>query len=86
VVSASADEPIFSGRFSRDSVEVGDQVEYIMDVEVDRATYMQFPSYGDGLKWDSDKAKISTYTKYDEDALEFLSDYDTTPSRWMVVG
>jgi hypothetical protein len=74
---AYADAPIFSGRFSKDSVEVGDQVEYIMDVEVDRATYMQFPSYGDGPKRDSDKAKISTYTKYDEDALEFLSDYDT---------
>ncbi len=83
VVSASADEPIFRGHFSRDSVEVGDQVEYILDVDVDRTTHMEFPIYGDNLtKEDRDKqarakAKISTYTNYDEDALEFLLDYDT---------
>ena len=83
VAFASADEPIFSGRFSRDSVEVGDQVEYILDVDVDRATHMEFPMYGDNLTQKEReeqaraKAKISTYTQYDEDALEFLSEYAT---------
>ena len=83
VVSASADKPTFSGRFSRDSVEVGDQVEYILDVDVDRATHMEFPIYGDNLTKEGReeqaraKAKISTYTQYDGDALEFLSEYAT---------
>lgn len=80
---AYADAPIFSGRFSKDSVEVGDQVEYIMDVEVDRATYMEFPTYGKNLsnKERNDiarkKAQISTYTDYNSDVFELIREYDT---------
>ena len=82
-VYASADVPTFSAHFSRDSVEVGDQVEYIIDVDVDRATHMEFPIYGEVLtdaqreRVAQDKAKISTYTAYDEDRLELISMYAT---------
>ena len=82
-VYASADVPTFSAHFSRDSVEVGDQVEYIIDVDVDRATHMEFPIYGEMLtdaqreRVAQDKAKISTYTAYDEDRLELISMYAT---------
>ena len=37
-VDASAQRPIVSGALSRDSIEVGDQFDYTIDVEVDRAT------------------------------------------------
>ena len=37
--------PTISAHFSRDSVEVGDRVEYILDIETDRATPIGVPDF-----------------------------------------
>jgi hypothetical protein len=53
---------------------------------------MQFPSYGAELTDEEmedikrRKANISTYTDYDQDALEFLEEYDTAPDTLKVDG
>ena len=78
---ARADRPTFSAHFSKDSIEVGDQVEYILDIEKDRATEIGIPDF-DGNptpKQIEQRAKalehISTFKEYDEDRLELIEDY-----------
>lgn len=77
-VAAQVQTPTFEGRFSKDSVEVGDQVEYVLDVEVDRATVIGMPDFGKVLsvsERDKIRRGISTYKEYDEDRLELIKDY-----------
>lgn len=79
--SAMAERPTISARFSKDSVEVGDWVEYIIDIEKDRATEIGVPLFGGGLtpkelkEEAKAKLKMSTYEKYDEDIFELVEDY-----------
>lgn len=77
-----AQEPKLSGRFSRDSIEVGDQVDYTLDIEVDRAMFIGVPQFGESLteaqKQDLQKrkAEISKYTDYQEGDFELIREYD----------
>ena len=80
-VDASAQRPIVSGALSRDSIEVGDQFDYTIDVEVDRATLWAPPYYGKMLSKEQrdslNRAKLSmsTYTDYNDDVFEVIKDY-----------
>lgn len=75
---AYAQQPTFEARFSKDSIEVGDQVEYILDIKADRATVLGMPDFGEVVS-NADREKIrrniSTYKTYDEDQLEIIKDY-----------
>lgn len=81
-VEAYAQDPVLSGRFSKDSIEVGDQVDYILDIEVDRATFIGVPQFGESLteaqkqNLQKRKAEISTYTDYQEGDFELIREYD----------
>ena len=76
-----AEVPTISARFSRDSVEVGDVVEYIIDIEKDIATQIGVPIFDGNLtpkeRQEQAKAKLkmSTYEEYDEDIFELIEDY-----------
>lgn len=78
---ARADRPTFSARFSKDSVEVGDQVEYILDIEKDRATEIGIPDFDGNPTPEQIKSRakaleqISTFKEYDQDRLELIEDY-----------
>ena len=47
--SANVERPTISGRFSKDSVEVGDRVELILDIEKDRAARIGIPRFDEEL-------------------------------------
>lgn len=76
-----AEVPTISARFSKDSLEVGDIVEYIIDIEKDRATEIGLPDFDGNLSSkelkDRAKAKLkmSTYEEYDEDIFELVEEY-----------
>ncbi|MBO7190103.1 MAG: hypothetical protein J6V55_05925 [Alistipes sp.] len=78
---AKADVPTISARFSQDSIEVGDVVEYIIDIEKDRATEIGVPDFDGNLSakeiQERAKAKLqmSTYEEYDEDIFELVEEY-----------
>ena len=78
---AMAEVPTISARFSQDSVEVGDIVEYIIDIEKDRATQIGVPDFAGNLSpkeiKEQAKAKLtmSTYEEYDEDIFELVEDF-----------
>ena len=78
---AKADVPTISARFSQDSIEVGDVVEYIVDIEKDRATEIGVPDFDGNLSakeiQERAKAKLqmSTYEEYDEDIFELVEEY-----------
>ena len=79
-IEARGEKPIVSGRFSKDSIEVGDLVEYIIDIEADRATVIGVPDFDtatpDERKKEAQaKGKMSTYETYDEDIFELIEDY-----------
>ena len=79
-IEARGERPIVSGRFSKDSIEVGDLVEYIIDIEADRATVIGVPNFDtatpDERKREAQaKGKMSTYETYDEDIFELIEDY-----------
>lgn len=79
-IEARGEKPIVSGRFSKDSIEVGDLVEYIIDIEADRATVIGVPDFDtatpDERKRETQaKGKMSTYETYDEDIFELIEDY-----------
>ena len=79
-IEARGEKPIVSGRFSKDSIEVGDLVEYIIDIEADRATVIGVPDFDtatpDERKREAQaKGKMSTYETYDEDIFELIEDY-----------
>ncbi len=76
-----AEVPTISARFSKDSIEVGDVVEYTIDIEKDRATTIELPDFDGNLSREElkmiakAKAKMSTYEEYDKDIFEFVGDY-----------
>lgn len=79
--AAMAEQPTITGRFSKDSIEVGDHVDYIIDIEKDRATEIGIPDF-DGnptaeeiAKERKAKLSMSTYETYDEDIFELVEDY-----------
>ncbi len=78
---AVAEQPTISARFSKDSIEVGDWVEYIIDIEKDRATEIGVPIFGGNLTAKEQKEEaqaklsMSTYEEYDEDIFELVEDY-----------
>lgn len=78
---AVAEQPTISARFSKDSVEVGDWVEYIIDIEKDRATEIGVPIFGGNLTAKEQKEEaqakfsMSTNEEYDEDIFELVEDY-----------
>lgn len=78
---AIAEVPTISARFSKDSIEVGDLVEYIIDIEKDRATEIGVPDFDGNLspkeiqEQAKAKLKMSTYEEYDEDVFELIEDY-----------
>ena len=79
-IEARGEKPLVSGRFSKDSIEVGDLVEYIIDIEADRATVIGVPDFDtatpDERKREAQaKGKMSTYETYDEDIFELIEDY-----------
>lgn len=79
-IEARGEKPIVSGRFSKDSIEVGDLVEYIIDIDADRATVIGVPDFDtatpDERKREAQaKGKMSTYETYDEDIFELIEDY-----------
>lgn len=81
VGAARADRPTMSAYFTKDSVEVGDRFEYVIEIEKDRATEIGIPDF-DGnptpeqLKRRAEGLRhISTFKEYDEDKLELIEDY-----------
>ena len=78
---AVAEQPTISARLSKDSIEVGDWVEYIIDIEKDRTTEIGVPIFGGNLTAKEQKEEaqaklsMSTYEEYDEDIFELVEDY-----------
>lgn len=78
---AQAQRPTLSGRFSKDSIEVGDLVEYSIDIEKDRVVEIGIPDFDGELtpeqRANTARAKrsMSTYEEYDEDIFELIEDY-----------
>lgn len=76
-----AQRPKISGEFSKQEIEVGDQVEYIIDIEKDRATDIGIPRFKEELsreqaeKFAEMRRNISTFTAYDEDIFEQIEEY-----------
>ena len=79
--TARADRPTLSAYFSKDSVEVGDQFEYVIEIEKDRATEIGIPDFDGNPTPDDIKKRaenllhISQFTAYDSDNLELVEDY-----------
>lgn len=73
-----AEVPTFSARFEPDSAQVGDRVDYIIDIELDRATEIGVPDFREQLTEEQAEARrsISTYEEYDEDLFELIEEYD----------
>ena len=78
---AMAEVPTISARFSKDSLEVGDVVEYTIDIETDRAIEIGLPDFDGNLSSKQlkerakAKLKMSTYEEYDEDVFELIEEY-----------
>ncbi|MBR5133361.1 MAG: hypothetical protein IKV29_04570 [Alistipes sp.] len=79
--TARADHPTFTAHFSKDSVEVGDQVEFVLDIVKDRATEIGIPDF-DGnptpeqiRQRKQDLRQMSTFKAYDEDRLELIEEF-----------
>lgn len=81
VGTARADRPTLSAYFSKDSVKVGDQFEYVIEIEKDRATEIGIPDFDGNPTPDDIKKRaenllhISQFTAYDSDNLELVEDY-----------
>lgn len=80
-VSAFAEKPTLRAHFSPNSVEVGDHVEFVIDIEKDRATEIGIPDFDGNPTPDEIKERnkalsnISTFKEYDSDMLELIYDY-----------
>lgn len=74
-------EPEVRGTLSPESIEVGDQFDYTLDVIVDRATRWAPPTYGKLLSNDEKqtlaaaKSSMSTFTEYNDEVIEVIEDY-----------
>lgn len=79
--SAYGERPTVSGSLSKSELEVGDRVDYIIDIKKDRAAHIGIPSFGEELDAEQLKAlnekkqKMSEYEDYDEDILELIEDF-----------
>ena len=80
-VASFAERPTLSASFSRDSVEVGDQFDYTIEVVKDRATEIGIPDF-DGnptpeevRKRNEALAHISTFKEYNDSKLELIEEY-----------
>ena len=77
---AHGQTPTIRGHFSRDSIEVGDRVEYIIDIETDRAVNIGVPDFRKARtpkqlkELHSKKRSISTYEEYNEDIFEYIDE------------
>ena len=84
-IEARGEVPTISGCFSKDSIEVGDHVEYIIDIETDRAVNIGVPDFRKARtpkevdELAKKKRSMSTYEEYNEDIFEFIeeSELDT---------
>lgn len=76
-----AERPTVSGSLSKSELEVGDRVDYVIDIKKDRAAHIGIPSFDDGLDGeqrkalDAKKRKMSSYEEYDEDILELIEEF-----------
>lgn len=82
--AATAQVPTLRGYFSQDSVEVGDVVEYVIEIEKDRATEIGIPNFDTSTPEQrrataEAKRTMSTYEEYDEDIFELVEEmpFDT---------
>ncbi|MBO7185657.1 MAG: hypothetical protein J6V59_02030 [Alistipes sp.] len=82
--AATAQVPTLRGYFSQDSVEVGDVVEYVIEIEKDRATEIGIPDFDTSTPEQrrataAAKRTMSTYEEYDEDIFELVEEmpFDT---------
>ncbi|MBQ6612592.1 MAG: hypothetical protein IIX19_02615 [Alistipes sp.] len=80
-VDAYAQRPTLHAHFSKDSVEVGDHVDLVLDIEKDRATEIGIPDFDGNPSLDELRQRkealsnISTFREYDADVLELIADY-----------
>lgn len=80
-VATFAEQPTLSASFSRDSVEVGDQFDYTIEVVKDRATEIGIPDFDgnptaeDIRKRNEALAHISTFKEYNESKLELIEEF-----------
>lgn len=82
--AATTQVPTLRGYFSQDSVEVGDVVEYVIEIEKDRATEIGIPNFDTSTPEQrrataAAKRTMSTYEEYDEDIFELVEEmpFDT---------
>ena len=79
VVVSYAERPSIKARFSKDNIEVGDRVEYIIDIEKDRATQIGIPDFVGKLtpeqqkQRQAHKAAMSQNVEYDGDVFEHVA-------------
>lgn len=77
---ARGETPTLSARFSKDSIEVGDRVEYILDIETDRATTIGVPDFRrartpkESAELSKKKRSMSTFEEYNEDIFEYIDE------------
>lgn len=77
---ARGEDPTLSARFSKDSIEVGDRVEYILDIETDRATTIGVPDFRrartpkESVELSKKKRSMSTFEEYNEDIFEYIDE------------
>ncbi|MEE1148769.1 MAG: hypothetical protein UHN93_05880 [Alistipes sp.] len=77
---ARGEVPTLSARFSKDSIEVGDRVEYILDIETDRATTIGVPDFRrartpkERVELSKKKRSMSTFEEYNEDIFEYIDE------------
>ena len=80
-VMSYAQTPTVSGKLSKQSIEVGDRFEYIVDIEADRATPIHTQIFHKEMSDDQAKAlaeskrSMSSYTEYNEDIFELIKEY-----------
>ena len=77
---ARGEVPTLSARFSKDSIEVGDRVEYILDIETDRATTIGVPDFRrartpkESAELSKKKRSMSTFEDYNKDIFEYIDE------------
>jgi hypothetical protein len=80
-VMSFAQAPTISGKLSKESIEVGDRFEYIVDIEADRATPIHTQIFHKPMSDQEaealakSKRSMSSYTEYNEDVLELIKEY-----------
>ena len=71
-VVSHAEKPTIRGSFSKESVEVGNRIEYIIDIEKDRATQIGIPDFKGGAAPKAAGAAMSENVEYDDDIFEHI--------------